>query len=121
MVGDLAPGTRVCFWKPHPIKGRQRQDALRWRGGATLVARESFGSYYIGRMSRVLLVAKDQIRLATMEEAAASDSIAKDMAMTDSGQRFYKDKTGTSPSARRQDEVPQGPVMPALGNLPGVV
>ena len=56
VVGDLAPGTR-------PIKGRQRQDALRWRGLATVIARESVGRY-IGWRSRVLLVAKDQIRLA---------------------------------------------------------
>ena len=29
VVGDLAPGTRVYFWSPRPIKGCQRQDALR--------------------------------------------------------------------------------------------
>ena len=29
--------------------------------------------------------------------------------------------TGAAPPARRQDEVPQGPVMPALGKLPGVI
>ena len=56
-----------------------------------------------------------------MEEAAASDSIAKDMAMTDSMHRFDKDMTGAAPPVRRQDRVPQGPVMPALGNLPGVI
>ena len=49
--------------------------------------------------------------MATMEEAAASDPIAKHMAMTD---------RSATPPARRQDEVPQEPVMPALENLPGV-
>ena len=75
---------RATPWSPQPVKGRQRQDALRWRGLATVIARESVGRY-IGWRSRVLLVAKDQIRLATMEEVVASYSIAKVMAMTDSG------------------------------------
>ena len=71
VAGDLAPGTRVYLWSPHPINGRQRQDALRWRGLATVIARESVGRYYIGWRFRVLLVATDHIRLATMEEAVA--------------------------------------------------
>ncbi len=56
-VGELAPGTRLCFWSPHPSKGRQREDALRWRGPATVIARKSVGRYYVGWRSRVLLVA----------------------------------------------------------------
>ena len=59
VVGELAPGTRVYFWIPRPIKKRQRQDALRWRGPATVIARESVGRYYIGWRSRVRLLAKD--------------------------------------------------------------
>ena len=43
VVGDLAPGTRVYCWGPYPIKGRQRQDALRRRGPATVIAHESVG------------------------------------------------------------------------------
>ena len=118
VVGELTPGTRVYFWSPHPIKGRHRQDALRWRGPATVIARERFGRYYLGWRFRVLLVAKDQIGLATMEEAAASHSIARDMAMTDIGQRFYKEMTGAASPVRTQEDVPQGPALPAPGSLP---
>ena len=71
-----------------------------------MIARESVGRYYIGWRSRVLLVATYQIRLASMGEAVASDSIARDGAMTDSGQKFYKDMAGAAPPARRQDKVP---------------
>ena len=53
----------------------------------------------------MLLVAKDQIRMATMEEAAASDTIAKDMALT-ADKKYYQDMTGeaTPPPRRRQKE-----------------
>ena len=36
---ELVPGTRVYFWSAHPMKGRQRQDAERWRGPATVIAK----------------------------------------------------------------------------------
>ena len=127
VVGELAPGTRIYFWSPHPSKGRQREDALRWRGPATVIARESVGRYYVGWRSRVLLVAKDQIRMATMEEAAASDTIAKDLALT-ADKKYYQDMTGEPtppppPPRRRQKEnvVPQVPAMPLLRDMPEAV
>ncbi len=61
----------------------------------------------------MLLAAKDQIRLATMEEAAASDKIAKDMALT-ADQKYYQDMTGAEPPQSRRDDVPQAPILPAL-------
>ena len=122
-VGELVHGTRVFFWSPHPTKGRQRQDALRWRGPATVIARESIGRYYVGWRSRVSLVAKDQIRLATMEEAAAHDVIGKDMAMT-ADPKSYQDMTGAPAPTRRHEErhtPPVAPVLPALQDMPRVV
>ena len=72
----------------------------------------------------MLLVAKDQIRMATMEEAAASDTIAKDMALT-ADQKYYQDMTGEAipPPRRRQKEnvVPQVPAMPLLRDMPEAV
>ena len=93
-VAELTPGTRVYFWSPHPMKGRRRQDALRWRGPATVIARESVGRYYVGWRSRVLLVAKDQLRLATAEEATAHEVIGKDMAMTADPKCYQSTATG---------------------------
>ena len=102
------------------MKGRMREDSQRWRGPATVIARKSMGRYYVGWRSRVLLVAKDQIRLATVEEAAAADTIAKDMAMT-ADQKFYRDVSGASAPERRE-EVPQVPTLtPALQDLPVAV
>ena len=44
VIGDVCPGTRVYFWSAHPMKGRKCQDSERWRGPATVVAKESQGS-----------------------------------------------------------------------------
>ena len=41
----------------------------------------------------MLLVPKDQIRMATMEEASAPDTIAKDLALT-ADKKCYQDMTG---------------------------
>jgi len=82
VIHDLCPGTRVYFWSPHPFKGRYRSDALRWRGPATVIDKESRGRYYISWRARVLLVSKDQLRYASTEEAAAADSIAKNATLT---------------------------------------
>ena len=87
-----------------------------------MIVRESVGRYYVGWRSRVLLVAKDQIRMATMEEAAASDTIANDMALT-ADKKYYQDMAGeaTPPPRRRQKEnvVPQVPAMPLLRHAGG--
>ena len=115
-IAELTPGTRVYFWSPHPMKGRQKQDALRWRGPATVIARESVGRYYVGWRSRVFMVAKDQLRLATTEEAAAHEVNGKDMAMT-ADPKCYQDMTGAPPPARRQPAA-AAPVLPPLQNLP---
>ena len=76
------PGWQVDFWNSHPMKGGQRQNALRWRGSATVVARESVGRDYVGWWSCVLVVVKAQLRLATTDEAAAHEMNGNDMAMT---------------------------------------
>ena len=75
----------------------------------------------------MLLVAKDQIRMATMEEAAASDTIAMDLALT-ADKKYYQDMTGEAtacppPPRRRQKEnvVPQVPAMPLLRDMPEAV
>jgi hypothetical protein len=65
------------------------------------------------------LVAKDQLRLATTEEAAAHEVIGKDMAMT-ADPKCYQDMTGAPPPARRQPAA-AAPVLPPLQNLPSAV
>ena len=105
------------------MKGRRRQDAHRWRGPATVIARESVGRYYVGWRSRVLLVAKDQLRLATTEEAAAYELISKDMVLT-ADPKTYQDMTGATPPVRRAAaQPPAAPVAPMvpLQDLPRAV
>ncbi len=82
VMEEVAPGTRIHFWCPDPLRGRRRQDPERWRGPATVIARESKGSYYISWRGRVILVAREQIRLATSWETAAHGTIEKDLNIT---------------------------------------
>ena len=55
----------------------------------------------------MLLVAKDQIRMATMEEAAASDTIAKDLALTADKVLPGHDR-GTNPAPAAPAEETEG-------------
>ena len=79
VIGDVTPGSRIYCWSPNPMRGRKRQDAERWRGPATVVARESQGRYFLAWRAMILLVAKEQMRHATTMEAAAADKVGKDM------------------------------------------
>ena len=56
--------------------GWRRRDAQCWQGLTTLVARESVGRYTVGWRTKLLLVAKDQLRLATLEATKAFEEIA---------------------------------------------
>ena len=47
VVDELVAGTRVYFWNPNPLKGRYRVDPQRWRGPATVIAKEGPGRYYV--------------------------------------------------------------------------
>ncbi len=67
IVGDIAPGTVVNFWTPHPLKGRRRNDPEHWRRPATVVVRQSPGRHYISWRGKIKLLAKDQIRGAPPE------------------------------------------------------
>ena len=78
-LGDLCPGSRIYFWVPIVGRGRRREDPKRWRGPATVIAKEGDHRFYIAYRGTIMLVAREQIRLATRIEQAA-DSIVEDMA-----------------------------------------
>ena len=59
-----------------------REDAERWRGPATVIARESQGRFYLSWRGQVVLVAREQMRLATSLEAAAATETARNVAIT---------------------------------------
>lgn len=77
------------------MKGRMRSDPHRWRGPGTVIATESPGRYYLGWRGRILLVARDQLRLATAEETAAADLITQDATLTanEHAKKAYHDMT----------------------------
>ena len=93
------------------MKGRQRQDPHRWRGPATAIAKESVSRYYISWRRRVLLVSKDQLRHATIEEAAAATVIAEDANLTaqqSEERKVYQDVTDSvePPKVRVRKHTP---------------
>jgi len=99
VLTELTPGTRVYFWSPHPMKGRRRTDSHRWRGPATVVARESPGRYFISWRGRICLAAKDQLRMATSIEAAAAEEVATNATVTAENMgedKSYADVTNVS-------------------------
>ena len=55
ITDEVLPGTTVYFWRPHMYKGRQRRDASRWSGPATVVAKEAKGRYFLSWRGTVLL------------------------------------------------------------------
>jgi hypothetical protein len=72
---EYLPGSRIYFWEPHASKGRQRQDPGRWRGPALIILREKHQRYFVSWHGRLLLLAAENIRPASSEEAAAFDII----------------------------------------------
>ena len=115
---ELIPGCRVYFWSPNPLKGRVRADPHRWRGPATVIAKEGASRYYISWRARILLVAKENLRHASTEECAAMEFIAKDAAMT-ADQQYYDDITGhDKPGAGSEEAEPKGvpPSTPSYDN-----
>ena len=49
------------------------------------MAREGPGRYFVAWKTKLLLVSKDQLRLATMEETTAFEEIASDMRLVGQG------------------------------------
>ena len=97
---EYLPGSRIYFWEPHASKGRQRQDPGRWRGPALIILREKHQRYFVSWHGRLLLLAAENIRPASTEEAAAFDLIYEEAETftkewTDKGEADleYEDKT----------------------------
>ena len=76
--GPFLPGTRVFFWVPSSTKGKYRQGGL-WRGPATIVTREQSKRYFVSWRGRLLLLAEENLRLATREELALTEDVRDEM------------------------------------------
>ena len=105
-------GMKVYFWRPHPLKGRNRADPHRWRGPATVVSPDGGGRYFLSWRGKLLLTSVDQLRPATAEESAATAVIGEDAILTRDDiqaeeDKRYMDMTDAQP-------VPQPPVPEAV-------
>jgi hypothetical protein len=103
----MLPGTQVYFWEPGVGKGRLRADPGRWRGPALVISADGETRYYLSWRGKILLAAREQLRLASAEEAAAFKHIARDAAMTGSSvseEPVYEDYTAKEepPPAERK-------------------
>ena len=113
-IKTYLPGTRVYFWTPQIGKGRLRRDAGACRGPAMILQKDK-GNYFVSWRGQVLLVSERQIRIASVEEAAAAGHIAKDLNLTadnvdEQDEKMYEDARANPPS----DE----PAPPAAGSAP---
>jgi hypothetical protein len=76
--GPFLPGTRVYFWVPSTTKGRYRKGGL-WRGPSTVITKEQGKRYFISWRGRLLLLAEENLRLATREELALTEDVNDEM------------------------------------------
>ena len=79
VLGELCPGSRVYFWAPSIGRGRLRQDLERWKGPATVIAKQGASRHFVAYRAKILLVAREQMRHVTSIENAAADRIVEDM------------------------------------------
>ena len=66
------PGTQIYYWIPR--KGQRRYASGLWRGPATVLVREGQTRYLVSWRGRCLLLAEENMRLATGEEELALQS-----------------------------------------------
>ena len=82
------PGTRIYFWQPAVGKPRVRRDPGRWRGPALVITKERKSRYFVSWHGRCLLLAAENIRPASAEEAAMYDLVCRE---TDEFQDNWKE------------------------------
>ena len=105
--GPFMAGTRVYFWVPSSAKGRYRKGGL-WRGPATVITREQNKRYFVSWRGRLLLLAEENLRLATREELAMTEDVRDEMVdlgevlRDPSRSNLYKDLRSEPPAPRKR-------------------
>ena len=77
--GPFAPGTQIYFWTPGPKSRYSRTRGSIWRGPATVLVQEKHKRYFVSWRGRLLLLAEENMRLATKEELAMSEPIREEV------------------------------------------
>ena len=73
--GPFTPGTQVYFWTPGPRPRYSRTRGSVWRGPATVLVQEKHKRYFVSWRGRLLLLAEENLRMATREEMAMSETM----------------------------------------------
>lgn len=77
--GPYMSGARVYFWVPSNQKGLRYKAGGLWRGPATVITREQGKRYFVSWRGRLLLLAEENLRLATREEMALNEEVRDEM------------------------------------------
>ena len=75
--GPFMPGSRVYFWVPSQ-KARYKPGGT-WRGPATVVVKEAIKKYFVSWRGRLLLLAEENLRLATKDELALNEPVREEI------------------------------------------
>lgn len=76
--GPFLPGTQVYFWTPTLNRARYRPGG-QWRGPGTILVREQQKRYFVSWRGRLLLLAEENLRLATKEELTLTEPVREEM------------------------------------------
>ena len=106
--GPYLSGTRVYFWVPSNQKGVRYKPGGLWRGPGTVITKEQGKKYFVSWRGRLLLLAEENLRLATKEELALTEEVKDEM--TDLGDvlrdpsrsNIYQDLRGKPPPPRKR-------------------
>ena len=74
---EFVPGCRIYFWSP--AKAQKRYVPGTWRGPATVLCKEATNRFFVSWRGRCLLLARENMRLATGEELALQEPAATDL------------------------------------------
>ena len=105
--GPFLPGTQVYFWSPKRVSKRYVRGGV-WRGPATILVREGHRRYFASWRGRALLLAQENLRLATKEEMALNEPAKADaeeighLLRDPLRENAYRDQTHFKPPASRR-------------------
>ena len=103
--GPFIPGSQVYFWVPTQ-RARYRPGGT-WRGPATVLVKEATKRYFVSWRGRLLLLAEENLRLATKDELAFNEPVREEVVELQgvlrdpSRSNIYQDLRSAKPPPRR--------------------
>lgn len=106
--GPFSPGTQVYFWTPGVKSRYSKTRGSVWRGPGTVLVQEKNKRYFVSWRGRLLLLAEENLRLATAEELALTEPVRDEtldlqgMLRDPSRSNTYQDLRDLKPPPRQQ-------------------